>query len=60
MTPPCGVPAVRAYRPGKSAIDALRTARQRCWRYDWVLDLDVKAFFDTIDWELMLKPQESG
>ena len=44
-----------SYRPGKSAIDAVRTARQRCWRYDWVLDLDVKAFFDTIDWELMLK-----
>jgi RNA-directed DNA polymerase len=43
------------YRPGKSAIDAVRTARQRCWCYDWVLDLDVKAFFDTIDWELMLK-----
>lgn len=43
------------YRPGKSAIDALRTARQRCWRYDWVLDLDVKAYFDSIDWALMLK-----
>src|SRR5262245_13432998 len=43
------------YRPGKSAIDAVRTARQRCWRYDWVLDLDVKAYFDSIDWALMLK-----
>jgi RNA-directed DNA polymerase len=43
------------YRPGKSAIDAVRTARQRCWRYDWVLDLDIKGFFDNIDWELMLK-----
>ena len=43
------------YRPGKSAIDAVRQARQRCWRYDWVLDLDVKACFDSIDWELMLK-----
>ena len=43
------------YRPGKSAIDAVRTARERCWRYDWVLDLDVKAYFDSIDWELMLK-----
>ena len=43
------------YRPGKSAIDAVRTARQRCWRYGWVLDLDVKAYFDGIDWELMLK-----
>jgi RNA-directed DNA polymerase len=43
------------YRPGKSAIDAVRTARVRCWRYDWVLDLDVQAYFDSIDWELMLK-----
>ena len=43
------------YRPGKSAIDAVRTARQRCWRYDWVLDIDVKSYFDSIDWELMLK-----
>ena len=33
------------YRPGKSAIDAVRTARERCWRYDWVLDLDVQAYF---------------
>jgi RNA-directed DNA polymerase len=30
-------------------------ARERCWRYDWVLDLDIKGFFDSIDWELMLK-----
>ena len=30
-------------------------ARERCWRYDWVLDLDIKGFFDGIDWELMLK-----
>jgi hypothetical protein len=37
------------YRPGKSAIDAVRRARQRCWRHDWVLDLDVKAYFDSID-----------
>src|SRR5271163_1060279 len=43
------------YRPGKSAIDAVRQARQRCWRYDWVLDIDVKAYFDSIDWELLLK-----
>jgi hypothetical protein len=43
------------YRPGKSAIDAVRQARQRCWRYDWVLDIDVNAYFDSIDWELMLR-----
>jgi RNA-directed DNA polymerase len=35
------------YRPGRSAIDAVRQARQRCFRYDWVLDLDVKAYLDT-------------
>ena len=43
------------YRPGKSAIEAVRTARERCWRYNWVLDLDIKGFFDSIDWELMLR-----
>ena len=43
------------YRPGRSAIDAVRTTRQRCWRYDWVLDIDVKGYFDSIDWELLLK-----
>ena len=32
------------YRPGRSAHDALYVARQRCWRYDWVLDLDIKSF----------------
>ena len=43
------------YRPGRSAIDAVRKARQRCWRYDWVLDIDVKSYFDSIDWDLLLK-----
>jgi RNA-directed DNA polymerase len=43
------------YRPGRSAIDAVRTTRQRCWRYDWVLDIDIKGYFDSIDWELLLK-----
>jgi retron-type reverse transcriptase len=43
------------YRRGKSAIDAVRTARERCWRYDWVLNLDLKGFFDSIDGELMLR-----
>jgi retron-type reverse transcriptase len=33
------------YRPGKSALDAVGQARKRCWRYDWVLDLDIKSFF---------------
>ena len=43
------------YRPRKSAHQAVAKARQRCWDYDWVIDLDIKGFFDTIDHELMLK-----
>ena len=44
-----------AYRPGRSAIDALTVARQRCWRYDWVLDMDISKFFDTINHALLMK-----
>ena len=43
------------YRPGKSAHDALATCRQRCWRYDWVIDLDVQKFFDEVPWDLTIK-----
>ena len=43
------------YRPGKSAHDALVKARQRCWAHDWVLDLDIKSFFDEIDWDLLMR-----
>lgn len=43
------------YRPRRSAHQAVAKARQRCWDYDWVIDLDIKGFFDTIDHELMLK-----
>jgi RNA-directed DNA polymerase len=43
------------YRPGRSAHDALRVAEQRCWKYDWVLDLDIKSYFDSIDWALMMR-----
>jgi RNA-directed DNA polymerase len=43
------------YRSGRSAHDALAACRQRCWRYDWVVDLDVKSFFDSVDHQLLLK-----
>jgi RNA-directed DNA polymerase len=43
------------YRPGRSAHDALAVARRRCWRQDWVLDLDVRAFFDSVPHDLLLK-----
>jgi group II intron reverse transcriptase/maturase len=42
-----------AYRPGKSALDAVGVARQRCWRADWVIDLDIKSFFDSISHDLV-------
>jgi RNA-directed DNA polymerase len=43
------------YRPGKSAIDALNVTRKRCWKYDWVLEFDIKGLFDNIDHELLMK-----
>jgi RNA-directed DNA polymerase len=43
------------YRPGRSALQAVGACRTRCWRRDWVIDLDIKAFFDTLDHELMLR-----
>jgi RNA-directed DNA polymerase len=43
------------YRPGKSAIEAVGVARQRCWRYDWVVDLDIKGFFDNLDHGLVMR-----
>jgi RNA-directed DNA polymerase len=48
-------PDAYAYRPGKSAIEAVGVARQRCFRYAWVLDLDIKGFFDNIDHGLMMR-----
>jgi group II intron reverse transcriptase/maturase len=43
------------YRPGRSAHDALARTRQRCWNQDWVLDLDIRAFFDSVPHDLLLK-----
>jgi RNA-directed DNA polymerase len=43
------------YRPNRGALDAVGTCRRRCWKYDWVIDLDIKAFFDSVPWDLMLK-----
>ena len=43
------------YRPGRSAHDALAVARKRCWNKDWVLDLDVGAFFDSVGHDLLMK-----
>lgn len=46
------------YRPGRSAHDALEVCRERCWKRDWVLDLDIRAFFDSLDHDLVVKAVE--
>jgi RNA-directed DNA polymerase len=43
------------YRPGRSAHDAVGRARERCWQFNWVLDLDVQSFFDTLDHALVMR-----
>jgi RNA-directed DNA polymerase len=43
------------YRPGRSPVDAVAVCRERCFRKDWVVDLDIRAFFDSVPWELMLR-----
>jgi RNA-directed DNA polymerase len=43
------------YRPGRGALDAVAKCRQRCWDRDWVIDLDVRKFFDSVPWDLMVK-----
>ena len=43
------------YRPGKSALQAVSRAQQSCWKQAWVVDLDIRAFFDTLDHSLVLR-----
>jgi RNA-directed DNA polymerase len=43
------------YRPGRAAFDAVGRCRERCWRYDWAIDLDLRSFFDSLDYSLVLK-----
>lgn len=52
---PYFLPDSYGYRPGKSALDAIGITRERCWRYDWVLEFDIKGLFDNIDHELLLR-----
>lgn len=46
------------YRPRRSALDAVAACRQRCWRKDWVIDLDIRAFFDSVDHDLLIRAVE--
>jgi group II intron reverse transcriptase/maturase len=47
------------YRPGKATWEAVEVCRQRCWSYDWAIDLDVQKFFDTVPWHLVIKAVEA-
>ena len=46
------------YRPGRSALDAVGECRERCWKNDWVIDLDIRKFFDSVPWDLIVKAVE--
>ena len=52
---PCFHPDSFGYRPGKSALDAVGKARERCWRYDWELDIDIRGFFDNLRHDLLMR-----
>lgn len=47
-------------RSGRSALDAVAACRQRCWKTDWVIDLDIQKFFDSVPWDLMIKAVEAN
>jgi RNA-directed DNA polymerase len=48
------------YRPKRSALDAVAACRQRCWETDWVIDLDIAGFFDSVPWDRMVKAVEAN
>ncbi|MFF6993333.1 reverse transcriptase domain-containing protein, partial [Streptomyces sp. NPDC010273] len=47
------------YRPGRSALDAVELCRERCWKKDWVIELDIQKFFDSVRWDLVVKAVEA-
>jgi group II intron reverse transcriptase/maturase len=48
------------YRPGRSALDAVAACRKRCWKTDWVIDLDIQKFFDSVPWDLVVTAVEAN
>jgi group II intron reverse transcriptase/maturase len=48
------------YRPGRSALDVVARCRERCWGNDWVIDLDIQKFFDSVPWDLIVKAVEAN
>jgi group II intron reverse transcriptase/maturase len=48
------------YRPGRAPQDAVEVCRRRCWKRDWVIDLDIEKFFDTVRWDLVVKAVQAN
>jgi RNA-directed DNA polymerase len=51
-------PDCYGYRPKKSALPAVAVARERCWRFDWIIDLDIRGLFDNLDHALIMRAVE--
>jgi RNA-directed DNA polymerase len=49
------LPDSYGYRPSKSALDAVGVTRERCWKYNWVFEFDIKGLFDNINHELLMR-----
>lgn len=43
------------YRPGKSALDAIATTRNRCFKMKWVVEFDIVGLFDNINHEKLME-----
>jgi hypothetical protein len=54
------LPDSYGYRPGRSALDAVGVTRERCWKYSWVLEFDIKGLFDNIDHALLDKGKRAA
>ncbi len=48
------------HRPGRSGLDAVAACRRRCWETDWVIDLDIQKFFDTVPWDLVVRAVQAN
>jgi RNA-directed DNA polymerase len=48
------------YRPKRSGLDAVAACRRRCWETDWVIDLDIQKFFDTVPWDLVVRAVQAN
>ncbi len=48
------------YRPKRSALDAVAACRRRCWETDWVIDLDIRKFFDSVPWDLVVRAVQAN